>query len=139
MLAQLLPDYEDGLADLRQVGTSGFTLAFNVSMLGPEHLHSEFPQAWQDEYKTRNYFAGDPIFLWAAGTQGFKRWSEIRLPDIRGIMKSAAEHGLKYGVVVSLKKHKKRSFLTAARHDRELTDDEIILVQQRFMSWCRVI
>ena len=139
MLERLLPKFEDGLAELSETGTAGFTLAFNVSMLGPEHLHSTFPQGWQDEYQERNYFAGDPIFLWAAGKQGFKRWSEIRLPDLRGIMGRASSHGLKYGLVCSLKTGGKRSFMTVARPDRELQDAEIGLVCARFGGWCKAL
>lgn len=139
MLEAIISGFDQDLEGMRDIATAGFTVAFNVSVFGPEHLCSEFPQAWQDEYKENNYFAGDPVFLWAAGKQGTKRWSEIRIPDIRGLMKRARAHDLNYGLVCSLKRNGQRSFVTAARADREFLDTEIAEIQSMFLRWCGVV
>jgi len=80
MLAQIIPDFDDGLATIREIAPAGFVLAFNINWSGPEHLHSEFPAAWKELYERKNYFVADPIFYWTLVSRGRKRWSEIALP-----------------------------------------------------------
>ena len=139
MWQNLIPNFEEELADLRVIGPIGFILAFNMSFRGPEFMHSEYPGAWQAEYETRNYFVLDPVLGWALTKSGHKRWSEIGLLDIRKVFDRAAEHGLHYGAVFSAKKERKRSFLTIARSDRELADNEMAHVNAKFETWCELV
>lgn len=139
MLSNHIPNYDSEIDFLRQIGTSGFILAFNMSFRGPEHLHSEYPQGWRDQYEERNYFFVDPVLVWIIGNSGTRRWSEINLPDIRKIMPEAAKFGMKYGVAFSAKVKNKRSFLTLSRPDRELTDAEIHEVNEKFQRWAELV
>ena len=136
MLRTLIPNLDDELQKLRQVAPAGFILGFNYSFRGPEMMITEYPEDWQAEYEERNYVMGDPVLMWLAVNSGAKRWSAIRLPDVRGIMERAERAGLRYGAAISTKKGRKRSFCTLARSDRELTDEEIAVVQSKFEVWC---
>lgn len=139
MLAKIIPDFEDGLATIREIAPAGFVLAFNINWSGPEHLHSEFPAAWKELYERKNYFVADPIFYWTLVSRGRKRWSEIALPDVAGVLDSAKKHGMEYGAVFSERKDGRRSFLTAARSDRELEEPEMAALEDIFKSWVEVL
>lgn len=139
MLSNLIPNYDDEIQKLRDWGPSGFILAFNLTFRGPEHLHSEYPPEWRDIYEARNYFFTDPILVWAVGNSGNRRWSEIRLPDIRDMMTEAKAFDLNYGAVFSRKSESKRSFLTISRNDREFTDTEIEIIGEKFSVWVDIV
>jgi LuxR family transcriptional regulator, quorum-sensing system regulator SdiA len=139
LLSSLIPGFDNEVEELRTTGPAGFIIAFNMTFRGPEHMFSAYPGLWQKEYEERNYFVGDPVLTWALVTDGHKRWSEIKLPDLRHIMTRGASFGLKYGVVFSVKKGRKRSFLTIARNDRELTDNEIGRLNAKFELWCELV
>jgi len=139
MLAQIIPDFDDGLATIREIAPAGFVLAFNINWSGPEHLHSEFPAAWKELYERKNYFVADPIFYWTLVSRGRKRWSEIALPDVAGVLNAAKEHGMHYGGVFSERRGGRRSFLTVARSDRELEEPEMVALSELFKSWTDVL
>ncbi len=139
MLSSLIPNYDKEIVRLKEWAPSGFILAFNLSFRGPEHLHSEYPAAWRRIYEERNYFFVDPTLIWIIGYSGNKRWSEIRLPDIRNIMKEARKFDLNYGVALSRKVENKRSFLTVSRSDREFTDTEIEVLSSKFDGWVDMV
>lgn len=102
-------------------------------------MHSEYPRDWRAEYEERNYFAGDPVLVWTIAHSGVKRWSEITLPDVRGILKRAEKFDLRYGAVFSKKTSRKRSFLTVSRADRELTDIEMETLKVKFEIWVDLV
>ena len=132
MLKSIIPNFDSEVSSLRFLGESGFILAFNMTFRGPEYLHSEYPEEWQKIYEERNYFFVDPVLVWCVTKTGNKRWSEIKLPDIRGVMKEARKCGLNYGAAFSRKLLNKRSFLTISRPDREYTDEELIHIGDKF-------
>ncbi|KIT16581.1 Regulatory protein SdiA [Jannaschia aquimarina] len=136
MLETLIPNLDDELARLRRTAPSGFVLAFNWSVMGPEHMISEFPAEWRTEYEEKNYMVADPILIWAFSLSGVRRWSEVRLPDIRKVLERGRAHGLAYGAVFSQKRGLKRSVLSIAHDSREFTDEEIDAVDARFSLWC---
>lgn len=138
-LTTYIPNLEEETAQLREVGTAGYFLGFNYTLKGPEMMVSGYPEEWQAEYENRNYYFGDPILMWMGMNSGSKRWSEITFPDPRGIMKRAEEAcGLRYGAALSAKKGRKRSFLTVARSDREVSDVEMSMLSAKFDVWCEL-
>lgn len=139
MVKTLIPHFDEELEALRQLANAGFILGFNMTFRGPEHMHTEYPEDWRVEYESKSYYAMDPILMWALGKSGHARWSEVKLPDIRGVLARGATFGLKYGAVFSVKKKRARSFLTLARNDRELTDSEIQIVATKFDGWCDLV
>jgi len=132
MLKSIIPNFDSEISSLRFLGESGFIMAFNMTFRGPEYLHSEYSEEWQKIYEEKNYFFVDPVLIWCVTKNGNKRWSDIRLPDIRGVMKEAQRHNLKYGAAFSRKSMNKRSFLTISRPDREFTDQEISHLDDKF-------
>lgn len=132
MLKSIIPNFDSEVSSLRFLGESGFILAFNMTFRGPEYLHSEYPEDWQKIYEDRNYFFVDPVLVWSVTKSGNKRWSEIRLPDIRNVMKEAEKYGLNYGAAFSRKFMNKRSFMTISRSDREFTDEELAHLGEKF-------
>jgi LuxR family transcriptional regulator, quorum-sensing system regulator SdiA len=138
-LSSMIPNYEREIERLMGIATSGFVLAFNVTFRGPEHLHQAYPPDWVEQYQRRNYVFLDPITFWGFSNQGELRWSAVRVPDLRGIMIEAKAYGLRYGAVFSRKRGDKRSLLSVARADRELTDTEIEVLASKFDSWVDMV
>lgn len=139
MIGSKIPGVDKDFDDLRQVATSGFVLALNVSWIGPEFLQSEYPQAWREIYEESGYFMLDPIYYWTVMHTGTVRWSEVKYPDIRSVKKHAAEFGLVFGATVSMKHEGRKSFLTCARPDREFTDAEIERFETLLIKWNKVV
>jgi LuxR family transcriptional regulator len=135
MIFEQRPDVKSDLKLLRDLATSGFVVALNHRWIGPEYLRSEFPKKWRDVYEEQNYFMLDPIYNWTLFHAGTVRWSDVKYPDIRGIRKHAAEHGLVFGATVCLKIDRNTSFISAARPDREFTDDEIATILSVLERW----
>ncbi len=127
-----IPALDLALPALRLLGTKGLIFAYNITFRGPEFFHSEYPKPWQVEYEGRSYAYFDPIFLWILMNTGDKRWSEIKLPDLRGVMKAARRHDLNYGAAFARTQNAKKSILTLARPDREFTDEEMAFLGATF-------
>ncbi len=125
ILPSHIPDYELFVAQVESVAVSGFALLLNYTIHGPEFSQITYPKAWLDEYEIRRYYFTDPVFLFGVANDKNRRWSEIRLPDIRRIMKRARSHGLSFGAVFSGSNRANKSMLSVARNDRELTDQEM--------------
>lgn len=132
----LIPNLESEMDHLRALGPSGYVMAFNYTVFGPEFMVSGYPDAWRAEYEEKNYFMGDPVLMWTFVNSGVKRWSDINLPDPRGVMRRAARFNIRYGVAISVKRGRKRSVLTVARGDREIEAAEIEGLRIKFESWC---
>lgn len=139
MIVAKIPGIADDLEDVREIATSGFVLAINVRWLGPEFLHSEFPTKWRTIYEDKNYFMFDPIYYWTVINTGEIRWSEVGLPDPHGIGKKAAAHGLVYGATICVKRQDHKSFLSAARPDREITAPEMDTLRGYLEKWLDVV
>jgi LuxR family transcriptional regulator len=120
-----LPGIENELAMLNELGTSGFVLALNIRWVGPAYVHFEYPSEWREIYECKNSFARDPVVSGSLSHEGFKRGSALKLPDPAGIFKQGRAYDLNYGAVLATRSKRHRSFLTAARQDREFTDSEL--------------
>lgn len=120
------------LPALRRLAPSGFIFAQGMSFWGPDFYHSEYPRAWQVEYERHGYVHFDPILLWAMTNSGDRRWSDIRLIDLRGVLSRARRHGLVYGACLVRLIDGRRSILTASRGDREFTLTEVEVLAEHF-------
>ncbi len=139
MLLSRVPDIDSDLTGIRELAPSGFVIALNMGWGGPELLHSEYPDAWRETYEEKNYFMTDPVFYWTLMNKGRKRWSEVGYPDPMGIGEKAKKHGLNFGVVFSKRVHGRRSFMSAARADREFSTNEIELLESYFDKWMKFV
>lgn len=139
MIENFVPTFPEEQAKLDAIATGGWLMGFNISYKGAEVLINRYPQGWQDEYEENNYFFGDPVLIWTMTKTGSTRWSEVKLPDLRGVMVAARRHGMAHGVTVSKKYGRKRCFLSMARPDREFSDAEIEIVEAKFTMWCELL
>ena len=94
---------------LSAIGTSGYTAVINYTRVGAEFLVATYPQAWLDEYDEKGYMWCDPVLMYSVMREGDRRWSDCKLPDLFGVMKSAAKHGLGYGACFT-------RFATSSKH-----------------------
>ena len=127
-----IPALDAALPSFRLLGTCGFIFAHNITFRGPEYFHSEYPKEWQAEYESRSYAYFDPVLLWNIMNIGDRRWSDIRLPDLRGVMKAARRFELNFGACFSRAHRGRKSILTLARPDREFTDEEMAFLSATF-------
>ncbi len=124
--------FEESLEIVTNIGTEGYFVMVNHVRMGPEFIQSNYPQEWQTEYDENAYHLRDPTFLWGLTNNGARRWSEIKIPDAFGVMKRARRHGLIFGAVFSKGVFTKKSVLCVARDDREVTDEEMVLLADWF-------
>lgn len=135
MIEIAIPNFEAELRSLEEIGSAGFVMGFGLRYGQPDYFLNRYPKKWTDEYEAENYFFGDPVAVWTIAREGMVRWSAVSFPDIRRIMPAAAKHGLRYGATFVTKTGVKRSFLSLARPDRELTDDEMKMLMAKIESW----
>ncbi|WP_372574752.1 helix-turn-helix transcriptional regulator [Ruegeria jejuensis] len=132
-----LPSHIKGYMEDRQwlavLAPSGFSLVINHTPHGSEYFDATYSVEWQEEYVNRMYLWADPVVLSTiyAGNNN-KRWSEIKTPDVMGVMASAKRHGMKFGARIARRRGYRISFCALAREDREFTDDEIQSVADWF-------
>ncbi|MFQ6549917.1 autoinducer binding domain-containing protein [Aestuariibius sp. 2305UL40-4] len=119
---------------LSKLAPGGFFFALHIRFALPLLHHQTYPQGWTDRYTEEAYALRDPIIAWGFSQTGTSRWSEITIPDPFGILEQAKEFGMIYGFAVSYGPMKSRTIASAAREDREFTDDEIetfsVLIRQ---------
>lgn len=124
MSMQELAEIEDALTLL---APRGFTLGLNIRYSRPVRRISTYPSRWIQTYTRGNLGAGDPLMMWCILNQGVIRWSALErvMPDPLRVMAQARAHGLRYGAAASCGPAESRSYLGAARDDREFGDAEI--------------
>jgi len=111
--------------ELNEVAPAGYAAGLKLRFSGPALVRSTYPAEWTKQYEESLMAFWDPVVVWTLANTGHKRWSALNVPDPLKVMTLAREHGLNYGVVLSLGKLSKRSLLGIARSDREFTDEEI--------------
>lgn len=135
ILDLVIPDHEQELQVLEAIGNAGFILGLGLKFGKPDFALNRYPESWTKKYEEENYFFGDPMTLWTMNREGSIRWSACEFEDMRGVMDEAKRHGLAYGATFVEVVKGKRSFLSIARNDRELTDEEMALLMARVKSW----
>lgn len=139
VVERMIPGFPALRDEIAKIAQSGFSLAINVRFMTPELAYSTFPDEWIEQYLRHNYAIMDPVLLWTAYNDGIARWSDIGLPSklplaIR-VMSRAATYGLRYGAITCFRNHQaggRKCFMSVARDDRELTDEELSDVQYLF-------
>jgi len=132
-----LPNLSEFMDRLAVIVPMGFTIAVNVRSLTPEFMLSTYPELWVRIYAERRYMLFDPVSIWGRLNSGRIRWSEIDLGPFNDlgnfVMDQAKKYGLLYGGGAARNNmggDGTMSFLFGARSDRELTDDELVELEQ---------
>ncbi len=118
------------LAELAALAPLGYRVGVHIRFAKPLFSRSTMSREWCATYDKNSFALRDPMVFWGIGKTGRIRWSEIALPDPFGVMREAAEHGLKYGATVSCGKITSRTLAGVARDDREFTDGELDAVAE---------
>ena len=122
------------LEPIREVATAGFVLAYNYTLIGPDHYHCEYSPEWQIEYGQNSYLAKDPAVRWGATNTGVISWAELHDDDEHDVLQAASRSGLRFGIVMAFVFNNRRCFLGASRPDRDLTASEIAVCKTVFTS-----
>lgn len=138
MLDAFIPNSEDELRALEDIARGGFVIGFGLRYGQPDFFLNRYPDAWTVLYEQENYFFGDPVAAWTITRTGPTRWTDVKFPDPRGIMKEARKYGMNYGATFVTKMDRKRSFMSVARPDRELDDAEMILLHSKLEFWAKM-
>lgn len=116
---------------------AGFYAALRVGFVVPMAECNTMPPAWINRYTRMGYLVHDPVVRWVYGNSGVIRWHEIAIPDPRGVMREAAQYGMRFGAAVSCPPPDEsgcRSFASFARSDRDYTDAELRDLHDRLMA-----
>lgn len=120
------------LLRLRSVANSGFALALHFRFVAPAFVLQSYPREWSDTYASGGMVMRDPTVRWGMLHTGWCRWSDMRGTENNDVMQQAASHGIRFGATYATKSGKSRSIAFISRHDREITDDERLLVEREF-------
>lgn len=116
---------EDLLKAAETLSPAGFAVAFQLRQHSPEFLLQTYPRSWIKVYSEKGFVLADPTLHWCSQNTGTVRWSELADQDPQGVLTQSAEHGMVFGVVVSVQGSGSRSLAGFAHKDREFTDTEI--------------
>jgi len=102
----------------------GCALALHFKFTSPAYLLQTYSAEWTAYYTQNSLVMRDPVVAWGLGNTGSRAWSAFADEDPAGVMAAAADHGLKFGLVIATKEHGSRSVCGFARADREFTEAE---------------
>ncbi|WP_166415776.1 autoinducer binding domain-containing protein [Cochlodiniinecator piscidefendens] len=113
------------LADLEQSCPSGYALAMHIKYTTPNFLFQTYPMKWIEYYSMAGLVLHDPIVRWGFENTGATTWGALGADDPKGVVSLAAEHGMKFGTVISLVEDNSRTIGGFARPDRDHTPEEV--------------
>ena len=119
--------------ELELLAPAGYYIALRIGFAFPLEETNALPERWTDHYTKNMLMIHDPLVQWAYTNTGFIRWSDLKQNDLKGVLKSAATFGLRFGLSVAIFDDKidsdgKRSYANFARSDREFNDLEAKLL-----------
>jgi LuxR family transcriptional regulator len=113
---------------------AGYYIAVRLGFAFPLAEYNALPELWVEHYTRQGLMLDDPVMRWAYDNIGTIRWSELQVPDPRGVLSLAEGYGLAHGVVAvcgGAGREVQRSFGSFARGDREFSDLEIALLARK--------
>lgn len=113
------------LGNLQARSPTGYAIALHVRFTTPTYLFQTYPESWSELYSSAGLVMQDPTVAWAFENTGTVRWRDLEPTDSAGVLRLAAEHGLKHGFTLSQDRDGSRSLSSFSRGDRDFTDTEI--------------
>ncbi len=115
--------------EIREISTRGYSLYLHSSVWGAKFLLTTYGEAWLKIYNDNSLYFLDPTVAWAISRSGTARWSQVSKDVPIGnnyVMTRATQFDMGFGAVSSLRdSRRKKCALNVARHDRELTIEEL--------------
>ena len=129
-MATLDLDLGSILGEFKKRAQSGYAMGLHINFTTPAYFFQSYPRAWLEYYSHAGLLVNDPTVSWCFENTGVCRWSDM--DDPAGILKKAADYGMKYGIVYATTEGGSHSMSGFARPDREYNDDEIAELVARF-------
>ena len=104
--------------------TAGYAVALHLGLHAPRYLFQTFPRAWSAAYADEGLIFLDPAAAWGMVHTGRAAWADLAAGDRAGVLARAAEHGLRFGLAVSVLRGGSRSMASLARRDRAFSSEE---------------
>lgn len=120
-------EISETLGNIHKLAPAGYALGVHLEYTTPKLVFQTYPKAWLDHYSSNGLIMSDPMVAWGFENSGHLRWSDLE--DPAGVMKAAAEYGMKFGIVVAVSTEDSRTIGGFARTDREMTEDEIAQIE----------
>lgn len=112
------------LRELRAMESCRFAIGVRIRFANPTLVYHNYPVAWLEQYDSLGLRFRDPTVRWGMTHTGISRWSDLQAQDDAGVFTRAAEHGLRYGIGVSVGVPEARTLGFFARPDHELDGPE---------------
>ncbi|MCE6959338.1 autoinducer binding domain-containing protein [Cereibacter sphaeroides] len=97
-----------------------FAIGLRIRFANPSITLTTYPESWLRHYDEKALLHSDPAILWGLKNLGCCRWSELADADPAGVFLAAADHGLRYGLIVSVGDEGQRSIGYFAHPDHEI-------------------
>jgi len=111
------------LGELRSLAPAGYAIALHIRFTTPTFLFQTYPKAWIDVYSEKGLVMQDPTVLWGFENDGMVDWSDLPAEsDPAGVMKQAAEYGMRHGFTYAVQASGNRTIASFTRTDAEFTD-----------------
>lgn len=137
-----IPGYQVHKEEMSEIANVGFVLALNYTFgSGPQYMDCTYPHGWFTEYNEGNYAIFDPTVVVNIASPGTRRWSDllIHFGDVTGIFQKAKKYSLNYGATICQRSKFGLSFITVARSDRDLTDDELKFLEVKLENLREIV
>ncbi len=79
-----------------------FAIGLRIRFNHPTLLYQTYPEDWLEHYARNGLLFVDPAVGWGMTHTGLCDWSDLASNDTAGVLKQAADHGLSYGIAVSV-------------------------------------
>lgn len=112
------------LQQLAEVADWCFAVGLRVRFNQPTLFYRTYPDEWCDFYDRHGLFMRDPAVRWGISNTGATTWAALDDDDHDEVLKLAAEHGLKHGIVISVGEASMRSMGFFAHTDRPISEEE---------------
>lgn len=112
------------LQRLGQVPGWRYAIGLRIRFNHPTVLYQTYPVAWIEHYARNGLLFFDPAVRWGMTQTGICDWADLVAEDTAGVLRTAAEFGLVYGIVISVGDEATRSLGFFAQASRAFTEDE---------------
>jgi len=113
------------LEDLNPLCPAGYALALHITFTTPNFLFQTYPSEWTEHYTQNGMVLFDPAVRWGFENTGTTTWAALSESDSHGVLKTAADFGMKFGTVIAIVEKDSRTIGGFARPDRDHTKDEV--------------